>query len=46
VLGKMISGWVLLCKLSILEGTYLLMWQAGDLSAAAWHYVYGMKEAV
>jgi hypothetical protein len=23
----------------------LLIWQAGVLSAAAWHYVYGMKEA-
>jgi hypothetical protein len=22
------------------------MWQAGFLSAVAWHYVYGMKEAV
>jgi hypothetical protein len=27
-----------LCKLNILEGTYLL-WLAGVLSAAAWHYV-------
>jgi hypothetical protein len=38
-------GRFLLCKLGILEGTYLLLWQAGVLSAAAWHYKYGMKEA-
>jgi hypothetical protein len=40
-----ISGYILLCKLGLLESTYLLSWYAGVLSAAAWHYVYGMKEA-
>jgi hypothetical protein len=33
-------------KTGVLEGTYLLMWRAGFLSDVAWHYVYGMKEAV
>jgi hypothetical protein len=36
LLGKVvINGWAVICKIGVLEGTYLLMWQAGFLSAAA-----------
>jgi hypothetical protein len=36
ILGKVtINGWVLICEIDGLEGTYLLMWQARFLSVAA-----------
>jgi hypothetical protein len=38
LLGKvMINGWVLICEIGVLVGTYLLMWRAGFLSVVAWH---------